>query len=58
MFSYFGFKSNIPDSVDIENSTEGDIEDKLNQGFDGKRVRVDFYIKEDNQNRILNLEII
>ena len=47
--------SNIPQNIDVSSCNEENIEDKLNQAFDGKKVRVDFYKKEENQNRIMNL---
>jgi hypothetical protein len=56
-FRYFGFKSNIPENVNIEDCNDENIDEKLNLAFDGKKVRIDFYQKEDNQNRIMNIEI-
>ena len=57
-YSFFGFKSNIPYNVEIDNANEGDIEEKLNAAFDAKKIKVDYYTKEDNQNRIMNIEFV
>ena len=44
--------------MDVENLSKEDVEDKLNNAFDGKKIKVDFYTKEDGQNRIMKLEVV
>ena len=56
--SYFGFMSNIPQDIDVSGCNEENIEERLTQAFDGKKVQVDFYKKEEDQNRIMNLKIV
>ena len=53
-YSFFGFKSNLP--FEVEKDT--DIEEFLTKSFDGKKIKVDFYRKEDGQNRIMEMSVI
>ena len=50
--------SNIPQDIDVSGCNEENIEERLTQAFDGKKVQVDFYKKEEDQNRIMNLKIV
>jgi hypothetical protein len=56
MHSFFGFKSNVADQVEVED-TEADndkIEEQLNMQLEGKVITVD-YFRKDDKNRILKV---
>ena len=54
LLSFFGFKSNLP----FEVQESADIEDMLNKNFDGKKLKVEYYMKEDDQKRIMDISFV
>ena len=59
ILTFFGFKSNLEFKLEISSdASNSEIEDYLTSTNDGKRVKIDFYRNDEEQNRIMRFNIL
>ena len=59
ILTFFGFKSNLEFKLEISSdASNSEIEDYLTSTTDGKRVKIDFYRNDEEQNRIMRFNIL